>query len=465
MGSFYVNEMFYPPYADTLPTIDKVKLSGSIRAAKHLDDSLASLWFFDGASWVLLSSDTIRYYAGWGIIINEQTITLDTTVLGDYWVKKRDSVPGGYYPYSTNPKGYLTQESDTLALNKYIGHIQGYGMVITGTTYQRLGSPPSWTHAVDTNSVATRNFVQKLIDIQSTRIDTMDLVFSSGLYRAPGSNQVVALHDNSLWNARKFQGFDITPEQPTEGVMWIYRAGAFPRWEFTKGFSRDSARLALSLTTSGVSGASTYSSTTGVLNVPNYGSYIDGKTISLNAGNGIQVLGTTTQSLAGTVSWTVINNMTVTNTGTGTPTYNSNTGVLNIPPLTLTTTGTGGATYSATTNTLNIPTPTYVRTAALKLPAPSNAENQFIIRLPNASTVSRVDVILKGTTSPSVTYALHYGSTYGTSLGTIVASNTVTATSSTATLNTTSIPADSYIWLVTSASAGTITDFSVQITF
>lgn len=101
--------------------------------------------------------------------------------------------------------------------------------------------------------------------------------------------------------------------------------------------------------------------------------------------------------------------------------------------------------------------------AGIKFAAPSASENQFIARVPAAVTIESVDVIAVGT-SPSVTYAVHYGSTYGTSLGTIVASATVTATG-TATLNVTSIPANSYIWIVTSASSGTITDFSVQLNY
>ena len=99
----------------------------------------------------------------------------------------------------------------------------------------------------------------------------------------------------------------------------------------------------------------------------------------------------------------------------------------------------------------------------IKFIAPTASENQFILRAPDAITIQSIDVVIAGT-SPSVTYAVHYGSTYGTSLGTVVASNTVT-TVGTATVATSSISANHYLWLVTSGTSGTVTDFSVQVNF
>lgn len=99
----------------------------------------------------------------------------------------------------------------------------------------------------------------------------------------------------------------------------------------------------------------------------------------------------------------------------------------------------------------------------IKFVSPTASENQFIFRTAGAIVVEAVDVVLSGTT-PSVTYAVHYGTTYGTSQGTIVASNTATTTGTPA-INTASIPAGAYVWLTTSATSGTVTDFSVQISY
>jgi len=156
-----------------------------------------------------------------------------------------------------------------------------------------------------------------------------------------------------------------------------------------------SVRALISITTTGTSGASTYNNTTGVINVPNYTlaglggiSYT-----SLSGGTGITYnnttgaisysgtvytdasvralvsagTGLTYNSSTGVFTSTITQytdalaraSISITTTGTsGASTYNSTTGVLNVPQyqgaITLTTTGTSGAaTFSS--NTLNIP--------------------------------------------------------------------------------------------------------------
>lgn len=160
-------------------------------------------------------------------------------------------------------------------------------------------------------------------------------------------------------------------------------------------YTDSSVRALISLTTTGTSGASTYNNTTGVINVPNYTlAGLGGISLtSLSGGTGITYNNTTGAiSYSGTVytdasvrallsagTGISYNNTTgvitstitqytdalarasisITTTGTsGASTYNSTTGVLNVPQyqgaITLTTTGTSGAaTFSA--NTLNIP--------------------------------------------------------------------------------------------------------------
>lgn len=95
--------------------------------------------------------------------------------------------------------------------------------------------------------------------------------------------------------------------------------------------------------------------------------------------------------------------------------------------------------------------------------SPTNAENQTMWKTPQAITIQSVSLVVSGT-SPSVTYTLRYGSSRGTTAGYIVASSTRTTTGD-ATLTTTSIPAGSYIWVQTSATSGTVNEFSVQVDF
>lgn len=160
-------------------------------------------------------------------------------------------------------------------------------------------------------------------------------------------------------------------------------------------YTDSSVRALISITTTGTSGASTYNNTTGVINVPDYTlAGLGGISLtSLSGGTGITYNNTTGAiSYSGTVytdasvralisagtgisynstTGVITNTITqytdalarasisLTTTGTsGASTYNSTTGVLNVPQyqgaITLTTTGTSGAaTFSS--NTLNIP--------------------------------------------------------------------------------------------------------------
>jgi hypothetical protein len=160
-------------------------------------------------------------------------------------------------------------------------------------------------------------------------------------------------------------------------------------------YTDSSIRALLSLTTTGSSGASTYNSTTGVINVPNYTlaglggisltSLSGGTGITYNSSTGeisysgtvytdasVRALlsagtGISYNSTTGVITSTITQytdalaraSISITTTGTsGASTYNSTTGVINVPQyqgaITLTTTGTSGAaTFSS--NTLNIP--------------------------------------------------------------------------------------------------------------
>ena len=160
-------------------------------------------------------------------------------------------------------------------------------------------------------------------------------------------------------------------------------------------YTDSSVRALISLTTTGTSGASTYNNTTGVINVPEYTlaglggisltSLSGGTGITYNSSTGaISYSGTvyTDASVRALISASTglsYNNTTgvftstitqytdalarasisITTTGTsGASTYNSTTGVLNVPQyqgvITVTTTGTSGA-ATISSNTLNIP--------------------------------------------------------------------------------------------------------------
>ena len=209
-------------------------------------------------------------------------------------------------------------------------------------------------------------------------------------------------------------------------------------------YTDSSVRALISMTTTGDSGASTYNNTTGVINVPNYTlaglggiSYT-----SLSGGTGITYNNTTGAiSYSGTVytdasvralisagTGISYNNTTgvitstitqytdalarasisITTTGTsGASTYNSTTGVLNVPQyqgaITLTTTGTSGAaTFSS--NTLNIPQ----YQAVLTNPVTGTGTSGYIAKWTSSSAIGNGLIYDTGaniginTTTPSV---------------------------------------------------------------
>jgi hypothetical protein len=133
-------------------------------------------------------------------------------------------------------------------------------------------------------------------------------------------------------------------------------------------YTDSSVRALISMTTTGTSGASTYNNTTGVINVPEYTlAGLGGITASfLSGGTGI-----TYNSSTGSISYsgTVYTDASIRAliSATGNISYNSTTGVISTSltqytdalaraSISLTTTGTSGAsTYNSTTGVLNIP--------------------------------------------------------------------------------------------------------------
>lgn len=145
-------------------------------------------------------------------------------------------------------------------------------------------------------------------------------------------------------------------------------------------FTEARARAAISLTTTGTSGASTYSNSTGVLNVPNYTlAGLGGITASfLSAGAGISYnSGTGVISYTGNI-YTDASIRALFSAGTGIS-YNSSTGAISYSGtvytdasiralISLTTTGSSGAsTYNNTTGVLNVPTYTLAGLGGISL--------------------------------------------------------------------------------------------------
>ena len=106
------------------------------------------------------------------------------------------------------------------------------------------------------------------------------------------------------------------------------------------------------------------------------------------------------------------------------------------------------------------------RKAGISIVSPTASEQISLFQVPaGGGTAVSGFITLRGT-SPSVTYAIHFGTTYGTSTGTIRSSTTVNTTGATTiTITTAAIPANAYVWLATTATSGTVDEFTVHLNY
>jgi hypothetical protein len=171
-------------------------------------------------------------------------------------------------------------------------------------------------------------------------------------------------------------------------------------------YTDSSVRALISITTTGDSGASTYNNTTGVINVPNYTlaglggiSYT-----SLSGGTGITYNNTTGAiSYSGTVYTDASVRALI--SATGNISYNSTTGVISTSltqytdalaraSVSLTTTGTSGAsTYNSTTGVFNIPQ----YQAVLTNPVTGTGTTNYVAKFTSSSAIGNSLIFDNGT--------------------------------------------------------------------
>jgi hypothetical protein len=109
-----------------------------------------------------------------------------------------------------------------------------------------------------------------------------------------------------------------------------------------------------------------------------------------------------------------------------------------------------------------------VKQKSLTVESPTAAENIAFFYTDVAITITRINDVLKGTGTPSLTWNIHFDSTRddGTPTALFTSNRTTTSTSgaTTTTINNPTIPAGSYVWFITSSST-TVTEFHVTLTF
>ena len=106
---------------------------------------------------------------------------------------------------------------------------------------------------------------------------------------------------------------------------------------------------------------------------------------------------------------------------------------------------------------------------SITLTNPTNSEKLLLFYTDAELTVAQIRSVLIGTSTPSVTFSIRYG-TDVSATGTEVVSDGITCTNTTTGLSTTSfnnatVPANNYVWLTTSATSGTVTQLAVTLIF
>jgi hypothetical protein len=102
----------------------------------------------------------------------------------------------------------------------------------------------------------------------------------------------------------------------------------------------------------------------------------------------------------------------------------------------------------------------------LTLPKPTNSEDLTLLFFNKAVTLTQIRAVLpNGTGSPSITYQIkhHTDRSNAGNNGTASTVVTSTTTGTNATLSDATIPADSWVWVVTTAKGGTVPSFVIVL--
>ncbi len=101
------------------------------------------------------------------------------------------------------------------------------------------------------------------------------------------------------------------------------------------------------------------------------------------------------------------------------------------------------------------------------LASPQANDRRILLRAPQALTISRVDTVLTGGTSPSVSFSLRHGADVSAA-GTAATTDPIAVTSTTSGTATTSfqspnIPAGHWLWLQVTSASGSAAGLTVSI--
>ncbi|MGC4056760.1 MAG: hypothetical protein QM743_01390 [Chitinophagaceae bacterium] len=207
-----------------------------------------------------------------------------------------------------------------------------------------------------TNQYYTNTRARNAISVTTTGTGSASYDAATGVLNIPTGSAAITAPSipNQYWNGFK-EFVTLNSDSVTEGSTNQY-------------YTNTRARNAISVTTSGNSGAATYDATSGALNVPNY-------TLSgLGGEPEVAASNTNNQYWNGFKEFVTLNSDSVTEGSTNQ--YYTNTRARNA--ITVTTTGSSGAaTYDATSGALNVPNYTLIGLGGEPEVTASNTNNQY----------------------------------------------------------------------------------------
>jgi hypothetical protein len=101
--------------------------------------------------------------------------------------------------------------------------------------------------------------------------------------------------------------------------------------------------------------------------------------------------------------------------------------------------------------------------------SPTGTEDVSLFFTDAAITVTQLNAVLVGSSTPSVTWTVRHGTDRSATGNEVVTSGTTTTSTTTGSevtsFNDATIPAGSFVWLETTAQSGTVDSISVTITY
>lgn len=98
---------------------------------------------------------------------------------------------------------------------------------------------------------------------------------------------------------------------------------------------------------------------------------------------------------------------------------------------------------------------------------PTNAEDATMFYVANATTIRKMVAVLNGSSTPSVTWTIRHHTDRSNAGNEVVTGGTTTTSTTTGSVvtsfNDATIPANSFVWLETTAKSGTVLELFVQI--